>query len=158
MTLSMTFSLKCYYGLWTGILAIINGLKLKHLTDGLVSYKQAVFHFTRCQLLFVDYCDDFIICLISYSDGTHSLQRIQWWMSDVVLNFSNRFQWKNKRIYILDGLSVSTFSELYIFFFLGGGGGGWIHLMSSTYFIWFLKLVLTVFLFLSPLLVLLPPR
>ncbi len=111
---------KCYYGLWTGILAIINGLKLKHLTDGLVSYKQAVFHFTRCQLLFVDYCDDFIICLISYSDGTHSLQRIQWWMSDVVLNFSNRFQWKNKRIYILDGLSVSTFSELHIF---GGGGG-----------------------------------
>ncbi len=34
----------------------------------------------------VDYCDVFISCLDSYSDGTHSLQRIRWWASDVILN------------------------------------------------------------------------
>ncbi len=33
----------------------------------------------------VDYCDVF---LDSHSDGTHSLQRIHWWSSDVMLNFS----------------------------------------------------------------------
>ncbi len=36
----------------------------------------------------VDYCDVFISCLDSHSDGTHSLQRIHWWASDVMLNFS----------------------------------------------------------------------
>ncbi len=35
----------------------------------------------RCGLL-VDYCDVFISCLDSHSDGTHSLQRIHWWTSD----------------------------------------------------------------------------
>ncbi len=30
-----------------------------------------------CGIL-VDYCDVFISCLDSYSDGTHSLQRIHW--------------------------------------------------------------------------------
>ncbi len=28
---------------------------------------------------FVDYCDVFISCLDSHSDGTHSLQSIHWW-------------------------------------------------------------------------------
>ncbi len=36
----------------------------------------------------VDFCDVFISCLDSHSDGTHSLHRIHWWTSDVVLNFS----------------------------------------------------------------------
>ncbi len=36
----------------------------------------------------VDYCDVFISCLKSHSDGTHSLQRIHWWISDVMLNFN----------------------------------------------------------------------
>ncbi len=40
-----------------------------------------------CGLL-VDYCDVFIGCLDSHSDGTHSLQRIHWWASDVMLHFS----------------------------------------------------------------------
>ncbi len=31
----------------------------------------------KCGLL-VDYCDVFISCLDSHSDGTHSLQRIHW--------------------------------------------------------------------------------
>ncbi len=35
----------------------------------------------------VDYCDFFISCLDSYSDGTHSLQRIQLWESDAMLHF-----------------------------------------------------------------------
>ncbi len=35
-----------------------------------------------CGLL-VDYCDVFISCLDSHSDGTHSLQSIHWWASDV---------------------------------------------------------------------------
>ncbi len=39
----------------------------KTLTDGL----------EWCGLL-VDYCDVFISCLDSHSDGTHSLQRIHW--------------------------------------------------------------------------------
>ncbi len=39
--------------------------------------------------LLVDYCDVFISCLDSHSDGTHSLQRIHCWASDVKLNFSN---------------------------------------------------------------------
>ncbi len=33
-----------------------------------------------------DYCDVFISCLDS--DGTHSLQRIHWLASDVMLNLS----------------------------------------------------------------------
>ncbi len=38
----------------------------------------------RCGLL-VDYCDVFISCLDSHSDGTHSLQMIHCWASDVML-------------------------------------------------------------------------
>ncbi len=38
--------------------------------------------------LHVEYCDVFISCLDSHSDGTHSLQMIHCWASDVVQNFS----------------------------------------------------------------------
>ncbi len=38
---------KSYYGLWTGILARSDSLKLKAF-DELVSYKRAAFLFTRC--------------------------------------------------------------------------------------------------------------
>ncbi len=38
--------------------------------------------------LLLDYCDVFISCLYSHSDGTHSLQSIHWRASDVMLNFS----------------------------------------------------------------------
>ncbi len=37
--------------------------------------------------LHVDYCDVFVSCLDSHSDGTHSLQWIHLWASDVMLNF-----------------------------------------------------------------------
>ncbi len=38
--------------------------------------------------LLVDYCDVFISCLDSHSDGTHSLQSIHCWDSDAMLHFS----------------------------------------------------------------------
>ncbi len=50
---------------------------LQMLTDGL----------EWCGLL-VDYCDVFISCLDSHSDGTHSLQSIHCWDSDAVTHFS----------------------------------------------------------------------
>ncbi len=34
--------------------------------------------------LLVDYCDAFIRCLDSHSEGTHSLQKIHWWVSEVI--------------------------------------------------------------------------
>ncbi len=40
----------------------------------------------------MNYCDVFISCLDSYSDGTHSLQRIHWWTSDLMT-----LQWKEIR-------------------------------------------------------------
>ncbi len=51
--------------------------------------------------LLVDYCDVFTSCLDSHSDGTHSLQ----------------IWWRNKLIYILDGLNGTTFIFQYIFIF-----------------------------------------
>ncbi len=81
---------KHYYGLWTHILAGSISFKLKTswwicfsfcllqmLTDGL----------EWCGFL-VDYCDVFISCLDSHSDGTHSLQSIHCWDSDTMLHFS----------------------------------------------------------------------
>ncbi len=50
---------------------------LKMLTDGL----------EWCGLL-VDYCDVFISCLDSHSDGTHSLKSIHCRDSDAMLHFS----------------------------------------------------------------------
>ncbi len=38
----------------------------------------------------------FISCLDSHSDGTHSLQRIHWWASDVMLNFSKSVPMKKR--------------------------------------------------------------
>ncbi len=46
--------------------------------------------------LHVDYCDVFISCLDSHSDGTHSLLRIHWWASDVMLNFSKSVPMKKQ--------------------------------------------------------------
>jgi len=48
-----------------------------------------------CRLL-VDYCGVFISCLDSHFDGTHSLQRIHWWTSDVMLHFSKSVQMKKQ--------------------------------------------------------------
>ncbi len=44
----------------------------------------------------------------SHSDGTHSLQSIHCWDTDAMLYFI-QIWWRNKHIYILDGLRVSIF-------------------------------------------------
>ncbi len=55
----------------------------------------------------------------THSDGTHSLHPlvhwIHWWASDVILIYPNLFPWRNKHIYILGGLRVSTFSANFHF-------------------------------------------
>ncbi len=56
-------------------------------------------HLEWCGLL-VDYCNVFVSCLDSHSDGTHSLQGIHWWASNVMLNLSK----SDGIIYILEGL------------------------------------------------------
>ncbi len=48
-----------------------------------------------CGLL-MDDCDVFISCLDPHSDGTHSLQRIHWWASDVMLKFSTSVPMKKQ--------------------------------------------------------------
>ncbi len=57
--------------------------------------------------LLVDYCDVFISCLDSHSDGTHSLQS--------ELFFPNLFWWRNKFIYVFNVLRESTFSANFPF-------------------------------------------
>ncbi len=46
-----------------------------------------------CFLWTRSFCDVFISCLDSHSDGTHPLQRIHWWASDVMLHFSKSDAW-----------------------------------------------------------------
>ncbi len=43
--------------------------------------------------LLADYFHVFTSCLDSHSDGTHSLQRIHWWASDVMLNLVSWMHW-----------------------------------------------------------------
>ncbi len=66
---------------------VTSKMKLKCFNDGFI-YKHSVWLHKMltdglewCGLLVV-YCDVFISCLDSHSDGTHSLQRIHWWTSD----------------------------------------------------------------------------
>ncbi len=57
----------------------------KTLTDGL----------ELCGSL-ADYCDVFISCLDSHSDGTHWMQRIYWGASEIILNVSKSVQIKEQ--------------------------------------------------------------
>ncbi len=87
-------------------------LKLKHPNDVFVSYK----HSFSCELL-VDYCDVFVSCLASHSDGTHSLQISHWWASDVCMLKSSKSDLMNKlltRFHFC--LKVSTFPANIHFF------------------------------------------
>ncbi len=102
-----TFSLKEALLLWIYIVASRNGLKLKCLNDSFVSYKHS-FPLHKMLIdglesygLLVEYCDAFISCLYSHSDGTHSPNRIHWWASDIMLHFSKSVP---KKKLILDGL------------------------------------------------------
>ncbi len=52
----------------------------------------------------------FIIkAFFTYTDSTHSLQRIYWWVSNVSKVYPNLFTWRNTFIYMLDGLRVQFF-------------------------------------------------
>ncbi len=62
----------------------------------------------------VDYCDVFISCLDSHSDGTHSLQRIRWWASDAVRHFS-KSAWMKKQTYLMCILDGMNFMHIFIF-------------------------------------------
>ncbi len=79
-------------------------------------YKCAAFPSTRVTGVVWNYCDVFISCLDSHSDGTHSLQRIPLvskWLQCYIS--PNLFWRRNKLIYILDDLRVSTFSANVLF-------------------------------------------
>ncbi len=65
-----------------------------------------------CELL-VDYSDVLISCLDSHSDGTHSLQRINWWASYVMLNFSKSVLMDTKLVYILDEMNYPCVFHTY---------------------------------------------
>ncbi len=58
------------------------------LTNTPLFTSQDINWWTRVCGLLVDYCDVFISCLDSHSDGTHSLQRIHYLASDVMLHLS----------------------------------------------------------------------
>ncbi len=77
-------------------------------------YKTLIDGLEMCGL-FVYYCDVFISCLDSHSDGTHSLQRIHWWASDVMLNFSKSVLMKKQTHLHLGWLRVSRFLAKNIF-------------------------------------------
>ncbi len=114
----LSFSEETAFRLSTHILARSNSLKLKNSNDGLVSYKHAAFPLMDCSG--VDYCDVFISCLDSHSDGTHSLQSIHWWASDVMLHFSKSDEKTNPSINDFDiflnkGIRVSPFSAHFYF-------------------------------------------
>ncbi len=64
-----------------------DGLKLNLLQTHSCPLHKLLDGLDLCELL-EDYCDVLISCLDSHSDGTHSLRRIHWWASDVMLHFS----------------------------------------------------------------------
>ncbi len=65
-----------------------NRLKLKTLMDLFLISTQRLASQDINWWTGVHYCDVFISCLDSHSDGTHSLQRIHCWASDAMLHFS----------------------------------------------------------------------
>ncbi len=76
-----------------------------------------------CRLL-VDYCDVFISCFNSHSDGTHSLQRIHWWARVVILKFSK---------------SVSMRKQIHIYL-VSCMTWGWVNLQQIFIFAWTIPL------------------
>ncbi len=100
----------------------------------------------------VDYYDVFISCLHSHSDGTHSLQRIHWWASDMMLNFSKSVLMKRQNhLYLGWPEGESIFSRflllgelfllgniLFLFRFIHHSTHSWkkyaVNLIQSKYF------------------------
>ncbi len=77
-------------------------------------------------VLLVDYCDVFISCLDSHSDGTHSLQRIYWWASAVMLNFTQSGLLKKQAHLHLGWPGWAKFQQIFI--------SGWITLSTLNSF------------------------
>ncbi len=65
-----------------------------------------------------DYCDVFISSLDSHSDGTHSLQKICWWASDVMIHFSKSVLMKKQSHLYLEWPEGSFFSSFFYFIFI----------------------------------------
>ncbi len=76
----------------------------------------------------LDYCDVFISCLDSYSDGTHSHPLVSKWLNATFL----QIWWRNKLIYILDVYSkIQVWSDIYIVSLFPQPWVLWIHPSSS---------------------------
>ncbi len=72
---------------------------------------------TNTQLFNSQDVDWWTVFISSHTDGTHSLQRIHWWASDGMLNFSKSDEETNKKN-ILNGLRVK--GEVSFLFFVFG--------------------------------------
>ncbi len=83
-------------GAWSAYFSPEATIWNKKCLDGFVSYKHIA-----CGLLTlpVDYYDVFISHLDSQFDDTHSLQKIHWWVSDVMLHFPKSVQ-MNKQTHV----------------------------------------------------------
>ncbi len=95
-----------------------DGLKLNLLQTHSCPLHKLLDGLDLCELL-EDYCDVLISCLDSHSDGTHSLRRIHWWASDVMLHFSKSVLMKKQThlLILKDSIFFSKFSilgELYL--------------------------------------------
>ncbi len=91
---------KCYYGLifWTEVMiSSLNTLMM----DLFLNWWTGVVWIT---------CD-FISCLDSHSDGTHSLQRIHWWARGTMLNFSKSIQQTPLHLQQVRKLSANPFQQ-----------------------------------------------
>ncbi len=69
------------YGFWPWSKNLVKTPKCFLQTHSFSLLKTLTDRLEWCGLL-VDYCDVFISCLDSHSDGTHSLQSIHWWTSE----------------------------------------------------------------------------
>ncbi len=95
----LSFLIKIYQNIWLELFLLSwfrwddfcfteDGLKLNLLQTHICRlHKTLIDGLDLCRLL-EDYCDVLISCLDSHSDGTHSLQRIHLWASDIMLHFS----------------------------------------------------------------------
>ncbi len=72
-----------FYRLWWGCFLYIHSFSYPKMLDDWLDWS-------------VDYCDVFISCLDSHSDGPHSLQRIHCWTSVEMLNFSKSVPMKKQ--------------------------------------------------------------
>ncbi len=82
----------------------------KLLNWGFISYKYVAFNFTIYSLMDWSVVDYLEVLWITHSDGTHSLQRIHWWASDGMLNYSKSIQIKKQTHLHLEWPEVSKFS------------------------------------------------